>query len=350
MSTAISILKFLSIAVIVIAVVCLAFGAINGNCESSNIVSSAESAVLMEATSHRVLLSKNSDRRLPMASTTKIMTALVVSENCNMSEIVTIPREAVGVEGSSIYLREGEQLTVKELLYGLMLQSGNDSAVALALHVAGSVDKFAEKMNLKAQEIGAENSHFENPHGLSSENHFTTAYDLALITSCALENKDVAEIVATKSVTIEENTQQYGRYLKNKNKLLFNYEYATGVKTGYTKKAGRCFVGSSEKDGMKLIAVVLNCAPMFETAQKMLEYGNSYYNMTVIIPQNKIYKATNGGLIDKYYSADAFLFPLRNDGSEYNAIKINSTFNDEGGCLQVLFDNESIYSKPLKAI
>ena len=274
-----------------------------------------KAGILIEATSGRVLYQKNAYEKLPMASTTKIATALTVLNHADLDEVVTIDKMAVGIEGSSIYLREGEKLTVRELLYGLMLRSGNDSAVALALHVGGSVDCFVDLMNKMAKSVGANDTHFVNPHGLHDENHYTTAYDLALITSSAMQNQDFCKIVGSKSATISNDGYQYKRALTNKNKLLFNMDGANGVKTGYTKKAGRCFVGSAYKDGMQLIAVVLNCSPMFENVQSMLEFGFSRYTMTNIICKNKVCGVVLGkGKKPIYYLCEqGFSYPSSKD-------------------------------------
>ena len=220
-----------------------------------------------------------------MASTTKIVTALTVIKHCNLDDTVEIPRQAVGVEGSSIYLREGEHLTVRELLYGLMLRSGNDAAVALALHTSGSVEAFAALMNEVAEEAGCVNSNFVNPHGLHDDKHYTTAYDLALISCSALENDDFREIVSTKTVRIRNEGYEYDRVLVNKNKLLSNYAAADGVKTGYTKKAGRCFVGSATRNGMQVVVAVLNCGPMFEDTASMLDAAFETYSYQIVVPR-----------------------------------------------------------------
>lgn len=290
-----------------------------------------KSAILIEASSGRVLYEKNACERLPMASTTKIATALTVLNNANLDDVVTVDKRAVGVEGSSLYLREGEKLTVKELLYGLMLRSGNDAAVALALHVGGSVEQFVELMNNEAKKAGATNTSFTNPHGLHNDNHYTTAYDLALITKRAMQNQEFLKIVSSKSAVIANDGFEYKRSLTNKNKLLTNYEYANGVKTGYTKKAGRCFVGSAVKDGMQLIAVVLNCAPMFENAQSMLEFGFSKYTMTNIISKNKVCGVVYCKQKATYYAcSDGFSYPLM-DGEKKLLTKDVSIPDDENG-------------------
>lgn len=249
---------------------------------------SAKGCAVIDVNTLNVLYEKNSDETLPMASTTKIVTALTVIENSELEQVVKVDKSAVGVEGSSIYLRENESLTVKELLYGLMLQSGNDCAVALAIHVSGSVEKFAMLMNETAARCGAKNSHFTNPHGLHDERHYTTAYDLALITAYALRNDVFRDIVSTKSVEISNDGLSYNRLILNKNKLLKNMDNATGVKTGYTKKAGRCFVGSAKKGKLELVCVLLNCTPMFEECESLLKYGLSQYTIADIVVKNEL--------------------------------------------------------------
>ncbi len=218
------------------------------------IQNSAEAALLLDATEGRILFEQNSKKRLPMASTTKIMTAIVVLENMPLDYVVTVDAQAVGVEGSSIYLYKGEQLTCRDLLYGLMLESGNDAAVALAVAVGGTVERFVMLMNEKAAELGLKDTHFENPHGLPNDNHYTTALDLAILTDYALGDKTFSEIVATKKTTACNGL----RYYVNHNRLLFSYEGMIGVKTGYTAASGRCLVTAARRNGKTLIAVTLN--------------------------------------------------------------------------------------------
>ena len=247
--------------------------------------SSAEGACVMDSKFNRVFYKKNEHKKLPMASTTKIVTAITAIENYkDLDTKVRVDDCAIGIEGSSIYLKQGEMLSVRELLFGLMLRSGNDAATAIAYIVAGGIDEFAEMMNNLAIKIGAKNSHFTNPHGLDDEQHYTTAYDLALITSYALNNDIFADIVKTKTIKICEGEENY-RYLVNKNKLLFDMDDCIGVKTGYTKKSGRCLVSATERDGMKVVCVVLNCGPMFEESKSMLNLVNEkYFNVEIIEP------------------------------------------------------------------
>ena len=239
----------------------------------------AKSAILIDGKSGRVLWGKNTQERLPMASTTKLMTALVALENSNISDKVVVPPIAQGVEGSSIYLNEDEQLTMEDLLYGLMLKSGNDASVAIAHAVGmGSVEDFVAIMNTTAIRIGAYNTNFTNTHGLPCDDHYTTAYDLAQIAAYAMKNPKFEEIVSTKYKEIPWDGSPWNRALKNNNKLLWNFEGANGIKTGFTKKAGRCLVSSAKRDGVNLVCVVLNCGPMFEDSSSILEYGFQKYS------------------------------------------------------------------------
>ncbi|MCR5610816.1 MAG: D-alanyl-D-alanine carboxypeptidase [Clostridiales bacterium] len=248
------------------------------------IATNASAMAVIECETGQILACDNPDDRLPMASTTKIMTALVVLENCADSEIVEITKESVGIEGSSIYLSLGEKMTVKDLLYGLMLASGNDAAVALAVHVSGTVDGFVALMNKKAEEIGLKKTHFITPNGLHNDKHLTTAYELCLITREALKIPEFKEIVSTKYYTTSSGDKV--RTFKNKNSLLWSYNGAFGVKTGYTSAAGRCLVFGAERDGMTVVGAVLNCRPMFETAAKLLDRAFSDYSVETIVPEN----------------------------------------------------------------
>ncbi len=238
---------------------------------------SAKAAVLIEASTGRVISAKNADMRLPMASTTKIMTALVAIENCDVSTVVTISPDAVGVEGSSIYLFEGEQLTLEDLLYALLLASANDAAAAIAIEVGGSIEGFAEMMNEKAREMGLSNTHFTNPHGLDDPEHYTTAAELAKIASVAMKNEVFRTIVSTRKRTIPQNDGEGVRLLVNHNKLLNSYEGCIGVKTGFTKQSGRCLVSAAERDEIELIAVTLSAPDDWNDHKTMLDYGFSLY-------------------------------------------------------------------------
>lgn len=219
---------------------------------------SAQSAIVIDSSSGRILYSHNAENKLGMASTTKIVTAITALENGDINSTVTVSSKAYGVEGSSMYLGLNEKLTLENLLYGLMLVSGNDAATAVAEHISGSVDKFAKLMNETALKAGAENSNFTNPHGLSDKNHYTTAHDLAKITAYAIKNPKFKEIVSTYKKSIPWQDHEYNRHLVNHNKFLNMYDGCIGVKTGFTKATGRCLVTAVEKSGMTLICVTLN--------------------------------------------------------------------------------------------
>ncbi|MBE5770655.1 MAG: D-alanyl-D-alanine carboxypeptidase [Clostridiales bacterium] len=243
----------------------------------------AAAAILMEAETGRVLYAQNAHEALPMASTTKVMTALLALEMGDLNEIVTTGKNAFGVPGTSMYLEMGEQLTLEQMLYGLMLASGNDAAVAIAEHIGGTVPDFCALMTRRAEEIGCENTIFSTPHGLPAQNHHTTAWDLALITREALKNPVFREIVSTQRATLPWAGHDYHRVLTNKNKLLSSYPGAIGVKTGYTKAAGRCLVFAAERDGMCLIGVVLNCPDWFNESAALLDRGFENWQMVTML-------------------------------------------------------------------
>ena len=244
---------------------------------------SAQSAILIEKNSGRILYSKSADLRLPIASTTKIMTALCALEYCDINMTVTISDTASGVEGSSMYLETGEKMTIKELLYGLMLSSGNDAAVAIS--EATECD-FIQLMNETADKIGAKNTHFTNPNGLPDDEHYSTCSDMARITAYAMQNPDFCEIVRTKSYRIEGEGKAYPRVLVNHNKLLNAYDGCIGVKTGFTKAAGRCLVSAAERDGMTLICVTLNAPNDWNDHKSMFDYGFSNYKYKAIVQKD----------------------------------------------------------------
>lgn len=243
---------------------------------------SAQKAFVLDAKTGGVLFQKDADSRSLIASTTKIMTALVVCEQCNVLDRMRIPKEAVGIEGSSMYLKEGEILTVQELLYGLMLHSGNDAAVALAIYCGGTVEGFAELMNDKAHQLGLDNTHFVNPNGLDAPDHYATARDLATLSAYAMENPIFAMTAAAKSVRIGQ------RFLKNHNKLLWMYPGADGVKTGYTKKAGRILVSSAERDGRRLVAVTINASDDWNDHVSLLNEGFNGFTLQKIIKKGAV--------------------------------------------------------------
>ena len=243
---------------------------------------SAETAVLIDAVSGKVLYDRRMDAHMYPASTTKILTAMLAAEEADPEEIVTVSENAAGQEGSSIYLTAGEKITMKDLLYGMMLRSGNDAATAVAEAIAGDTETFAELMNERTASLGLKNSHFVNPSGLQDENHYSSAYDLAMITRQALQNDLFRKIVSSKTYQAERKGADAYKYFYNKNKTIFQYEGATGVKIGYTTAAGRCLVASAERNGTELIAVVLNDHDWFEDAYRLLDYGFEAFERVVI--------------------------------------------------------------------
>ena len=238
---------------------------------------SARSAILLEMTSGEVIYQKNADERLPMASTTKIMTALVALENCDVSHTVTVSPDAVGIEGSSVYLFSGESISMQDLLYALLLSSANDAAAAIAIEVGGSIEDFAAMMNQRAASLGLENTHFTNPHGLYDEQHYTTARELAVIANEAMKHPTFARIVATYKWTSQMAFGNAERLFVNHNKLLLRYEGACGIKTGYTKRSGRCLVSCAERDGTRLLCVTLDAPDDWRDHSSLFDYGFSLY-------------------------------------------------------------------------
>lgn len=256
---------------------------VNGEGDIAKMNLSAESAALILCNTEGMIFSKNASKRLPMASTTKIMTAVIAIENSDLDAMVEVHPDAVGIEGSSAYLAEGELLSMRELLYALLLQSANDAAVAIAFSVGGDVSGFSELMNEKASSLGLDNTHFENPHGLDAETHFTTAEDLARLTSYAMKNEAFREIVSTERFTTES-----GKVFVNHNKLLDRYDGAVGVKTGFTKRSGRCLVSAAERDGVLAVAVTLNASDDWNDHKKLLDYCFDAYENVTLAEAHKI--------------------------------------------------------------
>ncbi|BCS81267.1 D-alanyl-D-alanine carboxypeptidase family protein [Anaerocellum diazotrophicum] len=259
---------------------------------------SSKSAIAIEWVTGKILFEKNKDLKLPMASTTKIMTAILVLENCDVNKEIEIPPQAVGVPGSSMYLEKGEKLKIIDLLYGLMLSSGNDAAVALAIATAGDVKKFVNLMNKKAKELGLSNTVFSSPHGLEQGQHYTTAHDLAKLTAYAMRNPVFRQIVKTKEKEVPWTTRPYNRILRNKNKMLRLYPGADGVKTGFTKKAGRCLVTSVYRDDFRVICVVLNASDMWNDTQKILDYCYNNFKVIKLLPGEMGYVKVKNGKSD----------------------------------------------------
>jgi D-alanyl-D-alanine carboxypeptidase/D-alanyl-D-alanine carboxypeptidase (penicillin-binding protein 5/6) len=245
----------------------------------------AKGAVLMDAETGRVLFAQNAHLRLPMASTTKIMTALIALEQERLDDYFTVSTAAVHVEGSSMGLLEGDSVSLRALAYGMLLPSGNDAANAAAMRIAGSLPDFADLMNARAEEIGLDDTHFVTPSGLNDPNHYSTAYDMALLAREALKNPLFAEICSQSKAVVQYGNPPYNRWMQNHNRLLRSYEGTVGVKTGYTTAAGRCLVSCAERDGIKLIAVTLNCPDDWNVHAKLYD---SYFSRMVLTNVAKI--------------------------------------------------------------
>ncbi|WP_066151635.1 D-alanyl-D-alanine carboxypeptidase family protein [Halalkalibacter krulwichiae] len=279
--------------------------------EQRNFSVSAQAAVLIEQESGRILYGKNQDTPLRIASITKIMTAVLAIESGKMDEMVKVSSNAEGTEGSSIYLRAGEKIKLEDLVYGLMLRSGNDSAVAIAEHVGGSLEGFVYMMNEKAQELGMSNTMFQNPHGLDDhEDHFSTAYDMALLTQYAMELEQYQTISATKSHRVDG---EQIRVWRNKNRLLTElYKYSTGGKTGYTKRAKRTLVSTAEKNGTELIAVTLNAPSDWHDHMNLFNWAFQSYSMETLVEEGVMKEIEDAFYKDNVYAPYSFEFPLTN--------------------------------------
>ena len=250
---------------------------------------SAKSAVVINGDNGEIIYSKNADQKMPMASTTKIMTGLLLCEYGNFEREITVTTEMLRVEGSSMGLLAGDKVTLHDLLYGLMLASGNDAANVIAFTVGGSLDGFVKMMNDKAKELGLKNTSFETPSGLDGENHYTTSFELAILTRHAMQNEDFAKAVSCESAALNYGNPPYRRTLNNHNKLLKMYDSAVGVKTGFTKKSGRCLVSAARKDGKYVIAVTLNAPSDWQDHKLLLDYGLSSIKQTHCSPPFESY-------------------------------------------------------------
>ncbi|MBI6873019.1 D-alanyl-D-alanine carboxypeptidase family protein [Clostridium aciditolerans] len=324
------------------------------NSTNKGITMSARCAIALDSKSKVVLYEKNAYELVPMASTTKIMTALVALKYGDLDRKIEVSSKASSMRGSVVGLRKGEQISTKELIYGLMLRSGNDAAVAIAEGISGSVEEFAKLMNEYAVEIGVVNTHFETPHGLDKDEHYSTAYDLAVVTAKAKENKLFNEIVSSKDV--DGKTLGFTRSYHNINKILWQMPEATGVKTGYTGKAGKCLVSSANIQGNDVIVVVLNCTERWKESIKIFDYVNKNYEF-----KKMFIKGDSAGEIAlkrgniKLQFEDDVVIPVKN-GAEYTVKimkpeKIDYTINkgDKIGKVCVYADGELIYSNSLQS-
>ncbi|WP_409251230.1 D-alanyl-D-alanine carboxypeptidase family protein [Bacillus sp. SCS-153A] len=265
------------------------FSSMSGTAEAAPSVS-AQRAIVIDQDTGRVLYEKDAHAKSRIASITKIMTAILAIESGKMDETVKVSSNAVKAEGSSIYLKPGEKIKLEDLVYGLMLRSGNDSAVAIAEHVGGSLEGFSFLMNKKAEEIGMKNSHFANPHGLDDhEDHYSTAYDMAILTRYAMQNEKYREVAGTKVHTSPDPEHEWDRKWKNKNRLLTElYKYCTGGKTGYTKRAKRTLVTTATKGEQNLIAVTLNGPDDWNDHIHMFEFGFKHFDTVIAVPEGKV--------------------------------------------------------------
>ena len=322
---------------------------------------SARAMVVLDGNNNQVLYSNDMHMRLPMASTTKIATAIIAIENCkDLYEKFVVSDNAIGIEGTSIYLREGEEISMYQLLQGLILASGNDCAVAIAEYFG--YDEFMRMLNDLPVKLGLTNTHFDNPHGLDSDTHYTSAYDLAMITDYALDNAVFRDIVSTKRATIEPTNVSAQRYLKHKNQLLFTMDNCIGVKTGFTDNAGRCLVNAHEENGMRIISVVLNCGPMFDECRRLTEKALEEYEVVQFVEpysyvsdvnvvngeKNKISVVTIEEFSATIKKNDRDQYSVRYDIPEIveAPVELNSVI----GKVYVYYDDEVIYSSDLYAI
>lgn len=290
---------------------------------NAQIYVSASSAVLMEQESGRVIFEKDAYTQRRIASITKIMTALLAVESGKLNETITITDSNTKVEGSSIYLKPGEKIKLEDLVYGLMLRSGNDAAVAIAENVGGSLEGFVYLMNQKAEEIGMKNTHFANPHGLDDhEDHYSTAYDMALLTRYAMENDTYKKIAGTESYRSESSNDEWDRVWKNKNKLLTSlYEYSTGGKTGYTTRAKRTLVSTAEKDGQSFIAVTLNDPDDWDDHINMFETAFKTYKKVQVLEEGNIKAVEDEFYKNKVYITSNVEYPITEEETDSFEIK-----------------------------
>ncbi|WP_337020232.1 D-alanyl-D-alanine carboxypeptidase family protein [Oceanobacillus massiliensis] len=305
---------------------------------------SANNAILIEQSTGRVLFEKNANDQASIASITKIMTAIIAIESGKMEEMAEASREAIYTEGSSIYLEQGERMKLEDLVYGLMLRSGNDAAVAIAEHVGGSEDGFIFLMNEKAKWLGMTNSHFDNPHGLDSDTHYSSAYDMGLLMRYAMENDLFKKITASETYKSENRSYSW----QNKNKLLTQfYEYCTGGKTGYTKKTGRTLVSTAEKDGVELIAVTLDAPDDWQDHMSMFEWGFDNYQMESLSNEGPSDYIVNNNQTIPGYIGEQISYPLTEEEqlslNKKNYIVMNDNIAEEdiiGKTVFYLGDNQ----------
>ena len=328
----------------------------------------SRACIVLDRKSNRIIYGKNEKNKVKMASTTKIMTATIVIENYDLSKTVEISKKAAGTGGSRLGLKQGDKISVLDLLHGLMLCSGNDAAVALAETVAGGIPEFSDMMNNKAKELGLENTHFESPHGLDSDNHYTTAYDLSLLTNYALNNETFLRIVGTKNYTVTING--YPKNITNTNELLGTLNGVYGVKTGFTNGANRCLVTACKRNDLDIICVVLGCdTKNFRTKDsiKLIEYtfqNYEYLNISDLIDENlnnwkkdnlnnfNIKKGVSNNIEIYYQTPDFSVIPIKKVDKNNIEVIINIDTNltapvyenSEIGNLYILCNGEEVFT------
>ncbi|MBZ5750400.1 D-alanyl-D-alanine carboxypeptidase family protein [Metabacillus rhizolycopersici] len=294
-------------------------------CNSTATGVSAKAAILIEQESGRILYEKEAHTKMRIASITKIMTAILAIESGKMDEMVTVSERAVQAEGSAVYLQKGEKIKLEDLVYGLMLRSGNDAAVAIAEHVGGSLEGFVVLMNQKAQEIGMTNTEFANPHGLDDhENHFSTAYDMAILTQYAMKNETYQKISGTETHKAPNPNEKWEREWENKNKLLTGlYKYTTGGKTGYTVRAKRTLVSTASKDGFNTIVVTLNDPDDWQDHMNLHDYAFNNYELVNLKKQGTLNKIDNEFYKNRVFIDRNVQYPLTTDEQEKVKISLS---------------------------
>lgn len=320
----------------------------------------AKSAITIEQSTGRILFEKDAHTKRRIASITKIMTAILAIESGKMDKTVTVSESILKAEGSAIYLKVGEKIKLSDLVYGLMLRSGNDAAIAIAEYVGGSVEGFSTMMNQKAEWIGMENSHFTNPHGLDdSNNHYSTAYDMAILTQYAMKNKTYQKISGTKIHRAPNPNEAWDRVWKNKNRLLTEkYKYCTGGKTGYTKKARRTLVTTASKDGTDLITVTIDDSTDWADHIALYEASFEQYSLVEVLPEGSIEAIKKGFYKKKAYLRSALVYPLTEEEKEkvevtYKLQKPKKKWKNERkwpekvGVAELKLDGEILYKKPI---
>lgn len=342
-----------------ISIICLFFILFISVINNKNNVfayTASKAEVVLEAESGRVLYAKNENQKLPMASTTKIITAITAIENADISDEVVINEKTCNIEGSSFYLKEGDIFTLKDLLFGLMLRSGNDCAETIALYVGKTRENFIKMMNDTCNKIGCTNTNLTNPHGLPDDNHYTSALDLAKISAYSMKNDVFKEIVSTKKTVIIEKSKGEKRVLINKNKMLLTFDGANGIKTGYTKKAGRCLVSSAKRGEMQLVCVVINSPQMFERSSELLNNSFLEYEYRCIFDNKELRKKCN--LLDfSIVSANnKFYYPLKKTEQlkiQYEMFSFRDfpVKNGENICkIEIFNKNELLFSEKIYTI